>query len=378
MLFSSIPGLQDLKDKLIQSARNNQLAHALLLYGPAGSGTLSVALALSTYLFCEDKRENDACGTCSSCQKMAKLIHPDLNFTFPSPSKDTEKEKKDEKNTDIMTSWRDFAVGKPYGNLQDWIAHNSFTKQLNISKNAARQIIQALSLKSFEGGYKIILIWHPEFMNIAAANALLKVLEEPPAKTLFLLVAHQPEQLLNTILSRTQKISVRGFTETEISDHLVAAGLCTPEMAKQVAPMADGSIREAYHLLEKGPDENTAMFRDWMRMCYSLKIKEIVSFYDSFDNKDKETPKGLLLTGLNTLRESLLNKNQLDKLMRIDPADRDFVEKFAENVLTEEKIVALYNLFNQAHYHLERNANIRILFADLSFNAARVLRKDRK
>ena len=142
--------------------------------------------------------------------------------------------------------------------------------------------------------------------------------------------------------------------------------------------MADGSIREAYHLLEKGPDENTAMFRDWMRMCYSLKIKEIVSFYDSFDNKDKETPKGLLLTGLNTLRESLLNKNQLDKLMRIDPADRDFVEKFAENVLTEEKIVALYNLFNQAHYHLERNANIRILFADLSFNAARVLRKDRK
>ena len=378
MLFSSIPGLPDLKEKLVQSAQNNQLAHALLFYGPEGGGTLSMALALSTFLFCEDKQEDDSCGKCSSCQKMAKLIHPDLSFTFPFPSKGDEKDAEDEKNMDVMSSWRDFVKRKTYGNLQDWIAHNSFTKQLNISKNAARQIIKTLSLKSFEGGYKIILIWHPEFMNISAANALLKVLEEPPAKTLFLLVAHQPEQLLNTILSRTQKVMVRGFSDAEVSDHLIAEGLCTPEMTMQIAPLADGSMREAYQLLEKGPDESTSMFRDWMRMCYSLKIKEIVSFYDSFENKDKETPKGLLLTGLNTLRESLLNKNQLGKLMRIDPADREFVEKFGENVLTEEKIIALYDLFNEAHYHLERNANIRILFADLSFNAARVLRKDRK
>ena len=377
MLFSSIPGLRDIKGKLIQSAQNNQLAHALLLYGPEGGGALSLALALSTFLFCEDKQEDDACGKCSSCRKMAKLVHPDLSFTFPFPSKEGEKEGDDEK-PDAMSSWRDFALKKTYGNLQDWVVHNSFTKQLNISKNAARQIIKTLSLKSFEGGYKIILIWHPEFMNVSAANALLKVLEEPPAKTLFLLVAHQPEQLLNTILSRTQKVLVRGFTDAEISAHLIAEGLCTAEMTKQLAPLADGSMREAYQLLEKGPDESTSMFREWMRMCYSLKIKEIVSFYDSFDNKDKETPKGLLLTGMNTLRESLLNKNQLDQLMRIDPADREFVEKFGENVLTEEKIIALYNLFNEAHYHLERNANIRILFADLSFNAARVLRKDRK
>ena len=377
MLFSSIPGLRDIKRKLVQSAQNNQLAHALLLYGPEGSGTLSLALGLSTFLFCEDKQEDDACGECSSCRKMAKLVHPDLSFTFPFPSKDGEKDS-DEEKPDAVSSWRDFAIKNTYGNLHDWIAHNSFTKQLNISKNAARQIIKTLSLKSFEGGYKIILIWRPEFMNISAANALLKVLEEPPAKTLFLLVTHQPEQLLNTILSRTQKVSVRGFIDSEISDHLIAQGFCTPEMTKQVAPLADGSMREAYQLLERGPDDSTSMFREWMRMCYSLKIKEIVSFYDSFDNKDKETPKRLLLTGLTTLRESLLNKSQLDKLMRVDPADREFVEKFGENVLTEEKIIALYKLFNDAHYHLERNANTRILFANLSFNAARVLRRDRK
>ena len=376
MLFSSIPGLDELKDKLITAVRTNHLAHALLLYGPEGSANLKIALALATYLSCNDRGENDACGVCDSCQKMGKLIHPDLNFTFPIPSKTKEEDKEEDgKNSDTLASWRKFVLDTGYGNLQDWVAHNTFTKQLNISKAAAKNIIQTLSLKSFEGGYKIVLIWCPELMHIAAANALLKVLEEPPGKTLFLLVASQPDLLLNTILSRTQKILVRSFTDAEIREHLLSGGFCGREAAMQVAPLADGSMREAYRLVDQVVDENTAKFRDWMRICYNLDINAIVSQVEVFSQQDKESQKVLFLTGLNTLRESLLNKSQLDQLMRAAPSDRKFIEDFGKNVLTEEKIMALYQLLNDSHYHLERNANVKILFADVSFNAARILRK---
>lgn len=376
MLFSAIPGLDEIKEKLITAVKTNHLAHALLLYGPEGSANLKVALALATYLMCKNRGAQDACGTCDSCQKMAKLIHPDLNFTFPVPGRSKEDDKDEEgRGGDILASWRRFVLDTGYGNLQDWVAHNGFTKQLNISKNAARNIIQTVSLKSFEGGYKIIFIWAPELMHVTAANALLKVLEEPPSQTLFLLVAHQPDQLLNTILSRTQKVLVRSFTDDEIRKHLLQDGFCGSEAAMQIAPLADGSMREAYRLVDQVADENTAKFRDWMRICYNLDINAIVSQVEVFAGQDKETQKLLFLTGLNTLRESLLNKSQLDHLMRTAPSDRKFIEDFGKNVLTEEKIVALYRLLNDSHYHLERNANIKILFADASFNAARILRK---
>ena len=377
MLFSSIPGLAEIKEKLIVAVRSNHLAHALLLHGPEGSANLRLAMALATYLNCENQGENDACGSCGSCKKMAKLVHPDVNFTFPIPSKTPKEDNKEEdaKSFDILASWRAFVLQSVYGNLQDWIAFNGFTKQLNISKAASKNIIQTLSLKSFEGGYKIIIIWCPEMMNASAGNTLLKVLEEPPGKTLFLLVANRPDQLLNTILSRTQKILVRAFTDQEIKEHLVKEGLCGGEAALQVASLADGSMRAAYRLIEQVLDENTARFRDWMRICYVLDINDIVSQADQCRPQDKEAQKALLLTGMNIMRECLLNKSQLDSLMRTASSDRKFIEDFSRNVLTEEKIFSIYQLLNDAHFHLERNANPKIVFLDLSFNLARVLRK---
>lgn len=375
MLFSSIPGLDEIKDKLVTAVNANHLAHALLLHGPEGSANLKMALALATYLCCKNRGTHDSCGSCDSCQKMAKLVHPDLNFTFPVPGSGKDDEKEDDKAVDILTSWRRFVLDRGYGNLQDWVAHNAFTKQLNISKAAAKKIIQTVSLKSFEGGHKIILIWWPELLHITAANALLKVLEEPPGKTLFLLVANQPDMLLNTILSRTQKILIRGFTDNEIREHLSGEGFCGAEAAMQIAPLADGSMREAYRLVDQVVDENTAKFRDWMRICYNLDVNAIVSQAEAFSAQDKGSQKVLFVTGLNILRESLLKKSQLDQLMRTAASDRKFIEDFGKNVLTEEKLIALYRLLNDSHYHLERNANVKILFADVSFNAARIIRK---
>src|SRR5690554_6470403 len=316
MQFSSIPGLHDIKDKLVTAIRTNHLAHALLLHGPEGSANLKIAIALCAYLICEDPGDHDSCGKCSSCQKMAKLIHLDVSFTFPVPSKTKEEQKREEENKseNILVSWRRFVLQSGYGNLQDWIAHNAFTKQLAISREAGKNIIQTVGLKSFEGGYKIIVIWYPELMHPTAANALLKVLEEPPEKTLFLLIANQPDQLLNTILSRTQKILIRGFTDNEIREHLSGEGFCGAEAAMQIAPLADGSMREAYRLVDQVVDENTAKFRDWMRICYNLDVNAIVSQAEAFSAQDKGSQKVLFITGLNILRESLLKKSQLDQL----------------------------------------------------------------
>ncbi|UCS95085.1 hypothetical protein KZP23_08765 [Echinicola marina] len=377
MLFSSIPGLQETKDKLIKAIKNNHLAHALLFHGPEGSANLKMALALATYVNCENPSEQDACGVCSACQKMAKLVHPDLSFTFPVPgSLVKEDDDGNGKKVDILGPWREFVLQRPYGSLQDWIYHNGFEKkQLNISKAAAKQIIKTISLKSFEGGYKVILVWIPELMHTASANALLKVLEEPPEKTLFLMIAHQPEQLLTTILSRTQKVLVRAFTDEEIKDHLIAEGLCSREAGMQIAPLANGNMREAYRLADQVVDENTAKFRDWMRLCFTLDINNILSWSDNFQTLDKEGQKALFLTGLNILRESLLKRSQLEDLMRTAPNDMEFIENFSLKALTENKILSIYQLLNTAHYHLERNANAKILFADLSFNMAKVLRK---
>lgn len=376
MLFSSIPGLEEVKEKIIQAVRNNHLAHALLFHGPEGSPNLKMALALATYLHCENPGDQDACGVCPSCQKMAKLVHPDISFSFPQPGEGKEKDEEEEKKkVDFTASFRNFAINTPYGSVSDWIYLNDFEKkQLNISKAAARQIIKTLSLKSFEGGYKIMLIWSPEYMHTAAANALLKILEEPSEKTIFLLVTSQPEQLLTTILSRTQKIMVRAFSDEEIMDHLVKEELCSREVATQIAPLADGNMREAYRMIDQVEDENTAMIRDWFRVCYSIQINEMMAFVDNFSTRDKEAQKSLLLSAINVIREVLLDKSQRYELMRSAESDRDFIHKLGVHVLDEDKMLKIYELINQAYYYLERNANAKILFADLSFKIARILK----
>ncbi|MBT0812224.1 hypothetical protein KIH41_13140 [Litoribacter ruber] len=376
MLFASIPGLEETKQRLITAIKNNHLAHALLFHGPEGSANLGMALALATYVNCENRGEEDACGECGSCQKMAKLIHPDVGFTFPVPGNlISEGDDGNKKKVDILSPWRTFALNQPYGNIQDWNYHSAFeNKQLNISKAAAKQIIKTLSLKSFEGGYKIMLIWAPEYMHVTAANAILKILEEPAEKTLFLMVTSHPEKLLTTILSRTQKILVRAFRDEEIKAHLTNSGIASSEAAAQIAPLADGSMREAFLLADQVADENTSKFRNWMRNCFSVDINEILSQSDIYAASDKEAQKALLLTGLNVLRESLLKRSQLDDLMRTPPSDQDFIENFSLKAMTENKILAIYQLLNDAHYHLERNASPKILMTDLSFSIAKVLR----
>lgn len=378
MLFADIPGLSETKTKIVQAIKNNHLAHALLFHGPEGSASLQLALALATYLHCANPGEDDACGQCPSCQKMSKLVHPDMNFAFPMPGeqKDEEEEKK-EKKIDFNASFRKFAIDMPYGNVSDWIYANNFEKrQLNISRGAARQIIKTLSLKSFEGGYKIMLIWGAEYMNPTSANALLKIIEEPPAKTLFMLVTSRPEQLLTTILSRTQKIVVRAFSDSEVMAHLVASEKCSREMATQITNLSDGNMREAYRMVIAAEDQFTGLVRDWMRACYSVDINAVFSYVERIIEKDKESLKSLLLAAINIVREVMLDRATASELMRSADSERDFIHKLGKNVLDEDKLQLVYVAFNDAHYHLERNGNPKIIFTDLSFKLARIMKSN--
>ena len=219
-----------------------------------------------------------------------------------------------------------------------------------------------------------MLIWSPEYLHTAAANALLKILEEPPEKTIFMLVSSQPEQLLTTILSRTQKIMVRAFRDEEIMSHLVQEDFCSREAATQIAPLADGNMREAYQMIDQIEDENTLMIRDWFRACYSVQVNDIFSFVERFSTKDKEAQKSVLLSGMNVLREVMLDKSQLPQLMRSADQDRDFIHKLGVHVLDENKLMGIYELMNTAHYHLERNANAKVMFTDLSFKITRIMK----
>lgn len=373
MQFSEIPGLPETKEKLINAVKQNHLAHALLFHGPQGSANLSLALALATYLYCQNPNEKDSCGTCSSCQRMKKLIMPDLNFAFPivASSKDDDGGDEDDKDgkTDLLGNWRKFASEQPYGNVHDFIYFNGFEKkQLNISKGAARKIIQSLSLMSFEGGYKIMMIWAPEFLHPSAANSLLKIIEEPPAKTIFMLVTSQADQLLTTILSRTQKIMVRAFSDAEIKEHLIVGGYCDSKSAGQIAILADGDLREAYRLLKNEEDLSVRQIRDWFRLCVTKNLKDIFSMADDFHKSDKEAQKSLMLAGLQVTREIMLKNLDLNGLLRTTEEDRVFIDKISKNVLTEAHAIKMYESFNQAHYHLERNGNAKMIFTDLSMD----------
>ena len=378
MQFAEIPGLPETKEKLINAVKFNHLAHALLFHGPEGSANLTMALALATFLYCENRTETDSCGTCASCQRMKRLVMPDLNFAFPviAKSKDDDDGGDDEEKTDVLSSWRKFVTAQPYGNVHDFIYFNGFEKkQLNISKGAARKMIQALSLMSFEGGYKIMLIWAPEFLHPSAANALLKIIEEPPAKTLFMLVTSQADQLLTTILSRTQKIMVRAFSDAEIKGYLAGAGLCDSKAAEQIAMLADGNLREAYRMIDQVEDKQVSQVRDWFRLCATKNLKEIFEEADRFHKVDKEAQKSLLLTGLNVAREILLKNFDLDQLLRTTEDDRRFIDNISKKVLTEDHVVKLYESFNQAHYHLERNGNAKMIFTDLSMDILLMMSK---
>lgn len=372
MKFSDIPGLRETKSHLVQAVEGGHLAHALLFAGHQGAPNLNLALAFATYLNCDNRQGDDACGQCPSCSKNSKFVHPDLHFVFPVSSTKTIKGK-DVVSTSFLKDWRKFLLAQPFGNLQDWSNHyGGENKEANISREESRHIIRNLSLKAFEGKYKIMLIWLPEMMHLTAANAILKILEEPPEDTLFLMVTNDAENLLTTILSRTQQFTIRKFQDQEIIDYLVAQGTST-EKAAQLSHLADGNLNQALKLASEVEDDSHQLFRDWMRLCYVRDYTKMVAWADLFQKQNRMQQKSVFQYGLNILREVLVTSFANEGLSRLSGEEKDFVQNFAK-VMDANKVDLISELLNQAYYHIERNANQKITFLDLSLQVAKVIR----
>ncbi|CAN5192056.1 hypothetical protein BH09BAC4_BH09BAC4_13430 [soil metagenome] len=376
MLFNEIIGQEETKQMLLRAVQTNHLAHALLFDGPMGGANLALALALAQYVNCEDKQQSgtpdaDACGRCASCVKMQKLVHPDLHMVFPVANL-----AKGKTSEAYLTEWRKFLLEQPYRTLPEWLETvGADNKQGNISAEEARSILQKLSLKSYEGNYKIMLIWLPELMNVTSANALLKVLEEPPAQTLFLLVTNQSDKLLITILSRTQRVAVRAFTDEEVATYLRQHLNLDETTARRVAYLADGNLAEALNLSKQethSTDQHT-WFADWMRTCYRQDLIALVKQADQFDGFSKEKQKGLLDYSIRLYRDLFLWQQGAGALLRLPDDEMAFVKNFVK-VLTVEHIERIVSDLNEAAYHLERNARAKMIMLDMSLTFSRLIR----
>ncbi|MEO9965948.1 MAG: DNA polymerase III subunit delta [Reichenbachiella sp.] len=372
MRFSEIPGLSSSKEQLIHAIKGNHVAHAQLFYGPQGSANLSLALAYATYINCKNPSDTDSCGICESCTKMDRFIHPDLQFVFPVSSTKSVTGK-NVVSSSYLNEWRTFLLNNKYGSVEDWSAHyGAENKQANISKEESRNIIKSLTLKSFEAEYKVLIIWLPEYMNAFAANGILKILEEPAEKTLFLLVSCDYERLLTTILSRCQLFKVPSFTDEEIEKYLVENKNIESDKAKKIASLSEGSIRSAVEHIDSAEDDAHVMFRDWMRQCWIKDFTSLNTTNDLFNKLSKNGQKLFLQYALNMMRQALVSDYLLGEKNKLNEPEKDFAIKFGKTLSTQ-KLEKISEEFSRAHYHLERNANVRILFMDLSISLGRIM-----
>lgn len=356
---------------LVGAVKRQHVAHAQLLAGPEGSAKLALALAYATFLNCEDRQETDSCGRCASCVKMNKLIHPDLNFVMPVTT--TKKEPKDPLSQKFLADWREFVLGNPYQTLNDWMQFiGAENKQGSISKDESRQLIRLISLKAFEGAFKIIIIWLPELMHPAAANALLKSLEEPPPNTIFLLVTESLEKLLATIVSRTQVVQVRPFTDEEVAQWLLANGINDETAAYQLAQLAEGNLQAARQLSQEAGSDYFAFFTNWLRLCYQHRFDKVVEASDDFQKLGRENQKNFLQYALTLFRKVLLYGVGAELVPTLLPSEADFVQKFSK-LINLENAGGITEELNQAHYHIERNANPKMVFVDVSMHLADLL-----
>lgn len=370
MKFSAVPGLSTVKNLLIDSIRSQHAAHAQLFAGVEGALNLPLALAFATYLHCEQKGD-DACGTCKACSKSLKYIHPDTHFVFPVNNVKNDKDEERFK-AETLKSWRSFLMEQPYGNLADWIGYyGGEDKQAFISRDESREIIKTLSLKPFESPVKVMIIWQPELMHPSAANGILKILEEPTPNTYFILVTNAADQLLPTIVSRTQIISVPLLQDSEVQAYLTNQAV-EPKKAAHITALAGGHLNLALKLIDNEEDDQAQRFIEWMRACFKKNFPALVALSDEYHNLDKLAQRNMMHYSLNMMREVLLHNAGATVIQRAQGEEHQFIEGFSK-VMDVAKTEKAYRLLNDASYHLERNGSAKMIFMDLSLQLARVI-----
>lgn len=378
MLFKDIIGHAAIKQRLINSANEKRISHAQLFLSKEGVGTIGLAIAYAQYIACANKQPTDSCGVCSSCVKYNKLVHPDLHFAFPTNT--TTKVTKDPTSAQFMPEWRKAVLDNVYMDLFEWLQTIGIdNKQGILSVNESDDIIRKLVLKPYESEFKVMIIWMAEKMNTQAANKLLKLLEEPPDKTLFILIVEQQEQLLATIISRTQLIKVGGIDDDNLTKAIMYDYQLSAEQAHEVINMAEGSYNAAKRLAEETEGDNLFMqlFREWMLICFNKKTIELVGFIDKLEALKRERQKKFLQYCLHLIRESLIMAYQGNAVSKTAGAEKQFIDKFHQRIIGADTM-EIVEEFNNCIYHIERNANSKILFMDVSLKLFRWFTRQNK
>ena len=379
MQFKSVIGQEKVKTRLLTSIRENRVAHTQLFLGPEGSGSLALAIAFAQYVNCPNRTETDSCGTCPSCVKFQKLAHPDLYFFFPVvPTKSVKKPK----SSIFMDEWREYLQKtNTYATQDGWYDFLKVgNKQGYIRADDVNELIGNIAFKPYEAEYKIVIFWMTERMNDTASNKLLKTLEEPPDKTLIFLIAERYELLLATVRSRAQIVKILPLKDTEIADELMHQRSLGEKQASHYALLAKGSWNRAINMLDnvEEAESNFVRFRQWLRYCYRPQnYVELNKFNGELSRMGREKQKSFLHYGLDIVHNSImLNEGHKNKLKK-DGEELDFSVKFAPLVNSVNQL-AIYQLFNEAIYHIERNAHPGILFSDLSFKLTDLLIEGKK
>ena len=382
MLFEEIIGLAHIKKHLTTTAEKKRIPHAQLFVGNSGSGTLPMAIAYAQYILCSNSGEENTNGNSACNLKFKNLSHPDLHFAFPVATND--KIKSHPVSSHFLEEWRAFIKNNPYGSLFDWYQELGIeNKQGQIGVDEAHDIVKSLSLKSYEGGFKVMIIWMAEKLNTAAANKLLKLIEEPPNKTLFLLIAEDEEQIIQTIRSRCQTLHFPPLPEAEMAETLVKNEACTQEEALKIAHQANGSYTKALHLFKKnaGDEQFETWFVTWVRSAFKAKgnkatVLELIAWSDEISSLGRETQKSFLLYCLDFFRQALVYNYKAKSLIYLEPKTSGFkIEKFAPFV-HGANILLITEALEEAIYHIGRNANSKIVLTDLSIKLTRFLHKN--
>ena len=381
MLFSEVLGQEHLKKHLTQSVDNGRIPHAQLFVGPEGSGTLPLAIAYAQYILCSNTEGENSAGNAACNLKFENLSHPDLHFAYPVATNDQVKRHPISKL--FLEDWRKLLKEQPYCNLFDWYKQLGVdNKQGQIGVDEAHDIVQSLSLKSYEGGYKVMIIWMAEKMNIACANKLLKLIEEPPNKTIFILVAEDEEQLISTIRSRCQILHFPPLAESIIKDALLNKFNLDETVATKIAHQSNGNFNKASDLVFQ--DSEDLQFEEWfifwVRSAFKAKgnksaIHDLISWSEEVAKTGRETQKQFLHFCLDFFRQAMLFNYDAKSLVFMEPKSESFsLEKFAPFV-HENNIMDISNELQDAIYHIERNGNSKIILTDLSIKLTRLLHK---
>lgn len=358
----------------MKSTDNGRISHAQLFIGKEGTGTLPIAIAYAQYILCKGSNDEESCNL-----RCSKLMHPDLHFAFPVATNEVVKSRPVSKL--FLDEWRSFVALNPYGNLFEWLQSIGVeNKQGQIGVDEAEEIVKALKLKSYEGGFKIMIIWMADKMHASASNKLLKLLEEPPEKTVFILIAENEDQIISTIKSRCQVLHFPLLSENDIVKGLIEIEGTDPPIAEQIAIQADGDFNKALHLLhnDTSDEQFEQWFITWVRAAFKAKgnaavIQLLIEWSDTISKTGRETQKRFLNYCLQFFRQALLLNYNAESLVFLQPKTPNFnLENFAPFVHSGN-IIEIDKELNEAIYHIERNGNAKIILLDLSIKLTRLL-----